>query len=299
MLEGLPPNSATRVLRLTTTETPARRVADLIGETFDPAEVAVAAFEVDNGPAWSVEAYFGFEPDEQAVRDLVAAVDPALAAAASFATLDPKDWVGASLEGLKPVPAGRFIVHGGHDRGMLAPNAIGLEIEAALAFGTGHHGTTRGCLLALDDLLKRRTPLNVLDIGTGTGVLALAAARATHRPVLASDIDRVSVIAARANARLNHAGPLVHVVHAPGLKAAIFRRGAPYDLIFANILLRPLISLSRPMRALVAPGGTVILSGLLDSHAHAALNAYRAQGLHLVRLIRLEGWTTLVLVRRR
>ncbi len=159
------------------------------------------------------------------------------------------DWVTQSLAGLRPVRAGRFIVHGAHDRARIEPNDIGIEIEAALAFGTGHHGTTRGCLLALDDLAKRGRARRVLDVGTGSGVLAIAAAKIFRTRVVASDIDRVAVEAARANARLNRAGATITFVHADGVNARAIAAGAPYDLIFANILLGPLMRLAVPLRA--------------------------------------------------
>jgi ribosomal protein L11 methyltransferase len=189
-----------------------------------------------------------------------------------------------------------FFVHGPHDRGRIPPNAIGIEIEAALAFGTGHHGTTRGCLLALDELAKRIQPANILDIGTGSGVLAIAAARALQARVTASDVDRVAVAAARNNARLNRA-PGIRFVHAAGASVRALMQSAPYDLIFANILLGPLLRLAQPIRKLSAPGGHVVLSGLLPSHANAALAAYRAQGYVLRRRIPLDGWMTLLLQR--
>jgi ribosomal protein L11 methyltransferase len=176
-------------------------------------------------------------------------------------------------------------------------NRIGIEIEAALAFGTGHHGTTRGCLLALDRIVKARRLRRILDVGTGTGVLAIAAAKALRRPVLASDIDARAVAIARENARHNRAGAYVDVVHAPGLGRRRFRASAPFALVFANILLEPLQRLATPMARLVAPNGYIVLSGLLTSQAGAALASYRARGLVLKRRIRLEGWATLVLVR--
>jgi ribosomal protein L11 methyltransferase len=204
-----------------------------------------------------------------------------------------------SLEGLTPVDVGRFVVHGSHDRARVRANRIGIEIEAALAFGTGHHGSTRGCLLALDRIVKSRRPRSALDIGTGTGVLAIAAARSLRRPVLASDIDRRAVTTARENARLNRARAYIEIVHRAGLRAQRFRQGAPFDLIFANILLEPLQQLATPMARLVARNGQVVLSGLLLSQAGPALASYRARGLVLVRRIRLEGWATLVLARPR
>ncbi|MBB3772476.1 ribosomal protein L11 methyltransferase [Angulomicrobium tetraedrale] len=298
MLEGLPPNGASHVMRVDAPEGEARAIAEFLGESFDPAEVATSAFEIENraeGSGWAVEVYFGEEPDEDMVRELVAIVSPAAAAAAAFSTLDRKDWVAASLEGLAPVAVGPFIVHGSHDRGAVGPNRIGIEIEAALAFGTGHHGTTKGCLAAIVAFGKKRRPAHTLDIGTGTGVLAMAAARLFHEPVVASDIDRVAVATARVNAQANHAAAPIHFLHAPGLSNGVFRRRGPYDLVLANILLAPLKLIARPLARLVAPGGTVVLSGLLPSHANAALAAYRAQGLYLVRRRTIEGWVTLEL----
>jgi ribosomal protein L11 methyltransferase len=199
------------------------------------------------------------------------------------------------------VIAGRFTVHGAHDRAALATNRIGIEIEAALAFGTGHHGTTRGCLLALDRIVQERARrrARVLDIGTGTGVLAIAAARALRAPVLASDIDAEAVRIARENARLNGCAALVQCLHAAGLASTQFRARAPFDLVFANILLGPLTRLARPMRRVLAPGARVILSGLLAAQENAALAAYRPHGLRLVRRIPLGEWVTLVLALQR
>ena len=224
MLEGLPPNNAAFVVRLRCDENQARAVADLVVETFDPAETAAAAFEEKSSTEswaatpWLVEVYFGREPDEANVRALVsAAVGEDLARKVEFGRVEQKDWVAASLEGLSSVRAGRFLVHGSHDRGRVKANDIGLEIEAALAFGTGHHGTTRGCLLFIDDILKRRRPRAAIDVGTGTGVLAMALARALRAPVAASDIDANAVAATRGNALLNGAGPWVRPVVATGV----------------------------------------------------------------------------------
>ncbi|MCK0198254.1 50S ribosomal protein L11 methyltransferase [Ancylobacter sp. 6x-1] len=297
MLEGLPPNGASHVMRVDAPMEEARAIAEFIGETFDPAEVATSAFEIERlaeGSGWAVEIYFAEEPDEENVRELIALVSPEAAAAAVFSLLERKDWVAASLEGLAPVAIGPFVVHGSHDRARVPPSRIGIEIEAALAFGTGHHGTTQGCLEAIAAYGKRGRPRRTLDVGTGTGVLAMAAARLFHTPVLASDIDRVAVNTARANARANRAQG-ISFLHAPGLGARPFRTAGRFDLILANILLAPLKGIAKPMRPLLAAGGRVVLSGLLDSHANAALAAYRAQGLHLVRRRSIEGWTTLEL----
>jgi ribosomal protein L11 methyltransferase len=199
--------------------------------------------------------------------------------------------VAASLTGLKPVQAGRFFIHGSHDRTQVPENAIGIEIEAALAFGTGHHGTTRGCLLALDQLLRRTSPRRILDVGTGTGILAIAAARAVHAPVIANDIDPTACAAARDNARLNRVRRWVAVVPA---KAKT--RGG-YDLIMANILALPLIGMSNKLARQLVPEGHLVLSGLLPGHDRAVIAAYRGQGLSLIRRMQIEGWVTLTMRR--
>jgi len=279
-------------------------------------DAAVAAF-VDEEGSWTVEIHFAEPPEEDAVRALVGSiVGEDAARALAFEAVTAKDWVAASLAGLKPVTAGRFVVHGSHDRAAVPPNRIGIEIEAALAFGTGHHGTTRGCLLALDRTTKHthviraantptRSPRRkrvsgracILDVGTGTGVLAIAAARALRRRVLASDADKRAAVVAGVNARANGAGALVTVTHAAGLGVAPIRRRAPFDLVLANILLGPLKLMARPMRLLLAPHARVMLSGVLPGQANAVLTAYRAQGLRLERRITLDGWATLVLVK--
>ena len=287
----------TTLARLVCDERTARRVADSFSENFDAAETAVAAFE-GTGGNWTVEVHFEEAPDEAQVRALLGRIaDTTTAASLTFETVELRDWVAASLADLKPVTAGRFTVHGAHDRARIAPNRLGIEIEAALAFGTGHHGTTRGCLLALDGLLKQCRPRRVLDIGTGTGVLAIGAAKALRARVLASDIDTEAVTIARENARLNGVAPFVTSIWAAGLTDRSFAAAAPFDLVLANILLAPLTRLARPMRRLLAPRARVILSGLLASQENAALAAYRAHGLKLVRRIPLGEWVTLVLAR--
>jgi len=285
---------ATFVARLSADEATAKGLSDLLGETFDLAETAVTTYEDVDG-RWVVEILFNRRPDEGAVRGLVATAAGSGAAALTFATLEARDWVAQSIAGLRPVAAGRFVVHGRHDRARVAANRIGIEIEAAQAFGTGHHGTTRACLLALDRIARSRRASRILDVGTGSGVLAIAAARAFRTHVTASDIDRRAVIAARQNAARNRVGMMVEVIHAGGLSAQRLRERAPYDLVFANILLAPLKTLAAPLSALVAPGGQIVLSGLLASHAHAALAVYRAQGLALERRVPLDGWVTLVM----
>jgi ribosomal protein L11 methyltransferase len=288
-------NQSTRAILALADERSARRIADVLAESFDAAETAVAAFENANG-GWDITLHFGSSPDEAAVRQLVAfASDEATAAGVRFEAVEAKDWVKASLEGLQPVTAGRFMVHGSHDRHRVAQNSICIEIEAALAFGTGHHGTTRGCLTLLDEVLQARRPQRVLDLGTGTGVLAIAAAKALRQRVLASDIDRRATITARDNARLNRAGHLVEAICATGFGAPEFVSRGPFDLVLANILANPLKRLATPMRAHLAGRAVVILSGLLPPQANGVIAAYRANGLILRKRIELEGWTSLLL----
>ena len=289
------PSGASSIARLEADEQTAKRIAAALSEVLDPDSTAVALFESVHG--WTIEIHFTGAPNRHAVRALLADVAGAAAAASlAFASLAHKDWVAASLAGLAPVRAGRFFLHGAHHRKQLPANCIAVEIEAALAFGTGHHGTTRGCLLALDRLLKVRKVRRVLDLGTGTGVLAIAAAKSLRRPVLASDIDRTAVRAALANARKNGVGTLVQVVKASQPASPRFRRGR-YDLIFANILLGPLQRLAAPIARRLAPHANVVLSGLLPRQANAAISSYAAHGLRLKRRIALDSWTTLVLAR--
>src|ERR1700756_3668108 len=197
-------------------EQTAKRVVDLLTESFFEGQAAIAAFEGPDG-RWDITVHFAEAPDETPIRHLVGiAAGDAVARDIAFDTVEARDWVKATLEELVPVRAGRFIVHGQHDRTRVPPNKLGIEIEAALAFGTGHHGTTRGCLTLLDHVLKAHRPRRVLDLGTGTGVLAIAAAKALHGAVLASDIDPASVRVAHDNAGLNETGHLMQTICATG-----------------------------------------------------------------------------------
>jgi ribosomal protein L11 methyltransferase len=290
--------SASVVARITTDSAAAERIADVLAESFDSQDIAASVTD-EGGGRWSIAIHFRSAPNESAVRALAAlAAGAEIANALVFETVAAEDWIAASHRALAPVPAGRFNVHGAHDRTRVPPNRIGIEIEAALAFGTGHHGTTRACLLALDRILRAGRHAKVLDVGTGSGVLAIAAARALHARVLASDIDTIAVDAARANARRNRVGHLVTVVRAAGVAGQCFDARGPFDLIFANILLNPLRRLAAPLARLLATRGHIVLSGLLPREANAAIAAYRVQRLTLDRRIELDGWTTLVFIRR-
>jgi ribosomal protein L11 methyltransferase len=289
---------ATYVARLIADETAARRIADLLSESLDPAETACAAFEQPDG-RWQVDVHYRTKPDETGLREIVAlAGGDKIARAVTVQKIEPRNCVKESLIGLRPVTAGRFVIHGAHDRDRVPAHCIGIEIEAATAFGTGHHGTTRGCLLALDFLARNYRPRHILDLGTGSGILAIAAAKIFRVPVLATDIDAPSVRTARDNARLNGVGSLVTAVHAAGLCAPEIVKRAPFDLVMSNILLRPLQRLAAPMARQIEPNARIVLSGILKSQSNAALSAYRSQGLMLERSFPLDGWFTPLMVAR-
>ncbi len=294
MTSTLTPSTSRATFAIGSEQT-ARRVVDLLTESFFEGQAAIAAFERSDG-RWDITVHFAEAPDQTSIRELVGiAAGDDVARKITFDTVEARDWVKATLEELVPVRAGRFIVHGHHDRSRLPPNKLGIEIEAALAFGTGHHGTTRGCLLLLNHVLKARRPKRVLDLGTGTGVLAIAAAKALHGKVLASDIDPLSVRVARDNARLNNTGNLVQTIRATGFSAPQFAKHGPFDLVLANILANPLRQMATTMAEHLAPSALVILSGLLPYQTQGVIAAYRARGLVLIRHLQIEGWSSLLM----
>jgi ribosomal protein L11 methyltransferase len=272
------------------------------------AEAAAAGLEAD--PHLEAAAYSIIEEDEarglwridlypnsdEEAASLIRLLTKYSALRVASAPLADSDWLALALSGLPPVRAGRFFVFGAHDAGRIPVNAIGLRIEAGAAFGTGHHGTTTGCLAALDVLLKSRSFARVFDVGTGTGVLAIAAARTGARVVRGTDIDAASVRIAHENAALNHAR--ARFVRADGLAHRTVAAAAAYDLVFANILARPLVRLAPAIASALRPGGVVILSGLLRHQERYVRVAYFARGLRLVRRHPRDAWMTLVLERR-
>lgn len=273
------------------------------------AEAEAAALAIDGDPLLEAATYSILEEDEDrnvwridAFPTSPAEADALRVRLADFPALKTvtekladADWLAMALSGLPPVRAGRFFVFGMHDRGRTPVNAVNLRIEAGAAFGTGHHGTTVGCLLAYDALLKSHRFARVLDVGAGTGVLAIAAARTGSRHCVGTDIDGVSVRISRENARVNRTN--ARFVHAAGLGHPSVRAQAPYDLVFANILARPLVYLSQDIRGALRPGGIAILSGLLRTQERFVLAAYRARGFRVVRRLRRDAWATLVLRR--
>jgi ribosomal protein L11 methyltransferase len=266
-------------------------------ENLDPAPTGVGMFEVEDGQGiWEVGGYFLEVPSDISLALLSVAYG-----ANSFVVSEvpDQDWVAKVQRELPPVEAGRFFVYGSHDLEHLPAGRIGLLIEAAMAFGTGHHGTTLGCLRAFDRLLEQgRSFENVLDLGCGTAVLAMAAARMSLNSVIASDIDPVAVEVAVVNVLANDLEGRVNCVESIGFDAPALAQAAPFDLIFANILKGPLIDLAPAMAVHLAPGGIAILSGLLVEQADDIVAVYNAQGVDLVKREDLGEWTALTLTRK-
>lgn len=255
--------------------------------------LALSASLFEHGADRRLELIFDHIPDHDGVIAALGLLGAEVQTAVGEVT--PQDWVALSLAGLPPIEAGRFRLHGSHDQGRTG-GGVDMLIEANEAFGTGHHGTTKGCLLAIDDLLKKDTPRSTLDVGTGTGALALAVALATHRTVLATDIDPVAVRVARENVAANGAAGLVQVIEADGFKSPQLR-GRRFDLVIANILAGPLQQMAGDIVKATAPGGAIVLSGLLAPQARAVIAAYRSKGVRLARSYDLDGWATLVLAK--
>jgi len=282
-------------LTLLDAETGARGLGEAL-EELEPAPTGVGVFELEDGSGlWEVGAYFDVAPDEVALA-LLAAVHGARGFAVS--ELPETDWVAKVRRDLSPVEAGRFFVHGSHDAGRVPADRVPLLIEASMAFGTGHHGTTLGCLRALDALAADHRKTAVLDLGCGTAVLAMAAAHLwPGARVLASDIDPVAVEVAEANLEANRFTGRITALEAAGFDAPALAAAAPYDLVIANILKGPLIDLAGAMAAATAPGGHAILSGLLTSQAEEIVAHYASVGYDPVERTDIGEWSTLVLVR--
>jgi ribosomal protein L11 methyltransferase len=286
-------------LYVSTTEKQAEQVLDLLSEVFGEEDFAIATTEIDEKKdIWEASVYMMRE-DEDEVRQRV---DEALTAAYPELSIEREvipdvDWVAKSLEGLKPVRAGRFLVHGSHDRDKVRSGDIGIEIDAGQAFGTGHHGTTAGCLEVIDSVMRSRTIRNALDLGTGSGVLAIAVRKLKNIPVLATDIDPIATRVAAENVRTNGIANGIVTKTAPGFHSTAFSEHGPFDLIIANILARPLIRMAPKLTDNLAAGGTVILSGILASQRWKVLSAYNGQKLRHVRTIWRNGWVTIHLDR--
>jgi ribosomal protein L11 methyltransferase len=274
----------------------AHALAAALQEMIEPTPDALTLFE--HGTGWKIDAYYDHAPDGAAMAAQLAAISNLVVPAVSVAEVPNENWVAMSQAALPPVSAGRFVIHGSHDRDRVAhgPNAI--LIDAGEAFGTAHHATTAGCLAAIDRVTRTRAYKNVLDLGCGSGVLAIAVARVLPRAlILASDLDRPSVAVAAENMRINGVSHRIQTFAAAGFDHPFIRHAGKFDLLIANILANPLIMLAKQMATAVAPGGTLLLSGLLIPQAPQVIAAYRASGFHLIRHDRVYGWSTLELRR--
>jgi ribosomal protein L11 methyltransferase len=270
----------------------AQALADLIDEHIGIDAMAVTVNETDEAQAlWNTVAYFEDEASAHNAIRILNIVN------AEISVVPDEDWVRRSLEGLAPVVAGRFYLHGSHDRDKRRSGGHSFEIDAGTAFGTGHHGTTAGCMLILDAILKRQKPERIFDLGCGTGVLAIAAAKACNVKVLATDIDAEAVRVTKLNAQLNNLGPRINALTAAGLHHHAIRAAGPFDLIFANILARPLVALAQGLTNLLMPGGTIILSGLTRDQLRWVSAAYKTRGLMPSHVIKIENWVALAMTK--
>jgi len=278
---------------------PGREPAEALGEAMErltPEPLGVGVFEIEDGSGlWELGGYFTESPDAAGLALLAATFG---AKPFVVSQLPDTDWVAKVQRELAPVEAGRFFVYGSHDADKVPAGRIALLIEAAMAFGTGHHGTTLGCLRALDRLVDDGVvPTSVLDLGCGTAVLAMAAAHVWPVVPLASDIDQVAVEVAEANVAANGLSGRVKCVEAAGLDHRDLQAGAPFDLVFANILKGPLIALAPSIAGAMAPGGSLILSGILNEQADEVLGVYTELGYNTLHRDMIGDWTTLTLRR--
>lgn len=256
--------------------------------------LAVSVAETDEArELWQVIAYLQSKNDAQALLQYLGTET------ATISALPQADWVRESLQGLSPVTAGRFFLHGSHDRHRRRSGGISLELDAQTAFGTGHHGTTFGCLAAFDGIAKHTRPRHILDLGCGTGILAIAAAKLHPPHIVASDIDAAAVATTRANAKINRVAQNFHAVCATGLNHPAITQGAPYDVIFANILAGPLANMALGLTRALAPGGHLILSGLTANQLGWIRARFNSQGLATAGVGVRENWATLVLQKKK
>ncbi len=288
-------NSPTYRVSLALARDAVERAETYLSDLHSPSPTAISLIEQADG-SWRLDAYFDTPPDIPTLSAALGAhcgQDPHL----TSEKLADVDWVALSQQGLHPVRAGRFLVHGSHDQKLAHASRWAIEIDAGQAFGTAHHGSTLGCLRAIDELSKHLKTRNILELGTGSGVLSIAAARVWNANVLAGDLDPIAVKVARENCRRNGAGANVRTVTAVGLHSPLIRARAPYDLVIANILARPLIGMAHEIAKALKPGGFVILSGITREQAGRVAAAYIAAGFARRRQITISEWVTLTLVR--
>lgn len=290
--------SVTWLLELETTA----KGAPVLMDVLDELAITVSSFEIGDGKVWQVAAMFDAMPDHAMLASAIA-----LACAANglkepefvVKPLEARDWLAENRASFQPIRAGRFFIHPTFYEARPPAGSLSIALDAATAFGSGSHGTTKGCLKALDRIARRHRPRRILDMGCGSGILAIAAAMAWKRPVLAVDIDEEAVRVTAENARRNGVSNYVRAAAGPGFAAPIMQRQPKFDLIVANILARPLITMAPALAHALAPGGEIVLSGLLTHQENQVIAAYRAQGLALLRRGRIDNWSTLELKRGR
>ena len=249
---------------------------------------------------WLIRGYVESKPNRKKIARILAEAATKAGIQPPTPTIEllpPLNWVRKSNQSLKPVQIGRFIVRGSHSRAQRNPSLMELVVDAGAAFGTAHHATTQGCLVALSKLAPALKPSRPLDLGCGAGTLAMAIAQLWKVKVIAGDIDPVAVQVTRRNSTVNGLGTSLSCVISDGFRSPLIRNSAPFDLIMANILQRPLIVLSTSIAQNLVAGGTVVLSGLLDSQASSIVSTYRSQGLYLKKRFSIDGWTTLIMIR--
>ena len=262
-------------------------------ERLSPEPIGVGVFELEDGSGfWEVGAYFSEQPNDVSLALLAATFQ---AEEFKISKLPQIDWVSKVQRSLKPVIAGRFFVYGSHDSDKVPSNCEPLLIEASMAFGTGHHGTTKGCLLALEQIIRDGFDAkNVLDVGCGTAVLAMAAARVFSANVIASDIDSVAFNVAKTNVHANGLDKSIRCLEASGFSHDQIKTTGSFDLIFANILMAPLLSMAYDISRYSLSDGHVVLSGILTEQAELVINRYTNVGFSLSRQIEIGEWVTLI-----
>jgi len=289
----------TRLRTATADAAAARTIAERLSDASedDTAALATAAFEEPEVGGWYVDAYYEAPPSLLSILERIGElIDPARPPV--IEAVPDENWVAASQAALPPVATGRFLVHGGHDRDLVGRRRWAIEIDAGEAFGTAHHATTQGCLAAIDRLGHRQGFRRILDLGSGTGLLAIAASRVWPKArIIASDIDPIAIEVAAGNAALNGARHCIRFATAAGLNHPLLRAAEPYDLILANILAGPLVRLAPRLARAVRPGGVVVLSGLLGEQSREVVATYAMSGFRLLQKEVSHNWATLVLVR--
>ena len=276
------------------------RALDLFQRALEPVVDALSTQE--HSGHWLVRGYVINKPSHSTVSSILGKAASMASIQMPLATIEElrdHNWAQESVRNLQPVHVGRFVVRGSHSDSSKNPTLIELKVDAGAAFGTGHHATTKGCLRALSELLRLRAPVRALDIGCGAGTLAMGIARLWKVKTIASDIDPIAVHVARANVSRNHLHTLVQCVASNGTASPMIRQRVPFDLIVANILLRPLVRLAPSIAQNLSPAATVVLSGVLDEQAASIVAIYREQGLHLKSRFSIDGWTTVIMTRPR